>query len=394
MLQIGAAQVDITPPVGLAMDGYLARVGVNLGTHDLLQAQVLLLADDNQRAAIVTLDVLAVSAAFADTLRQSLASIFDTSTDAVMICASHTHCGPAGLRTRFGESPSLDSQLTRMIHTRVSEAGQVALGQLAPAQVSCAGGEVNGIGGERNHKDRVVDSRVTVLRFDAADGAPIAILFHYACHPTVLGADTRLYSADFPGAARSRIQSAYPGSVCLYLNGAAGNVSTRFTRRAQSFDEVQRLGGLLGSKVVALLDQPTSGTSQSIAWDSHTVELPFRTFGESHLPPPTGNQRIDQTRAEGAFIETQLRQTFAGRTMQPATLHVLHIGLCRLAFVPGEPFNDLAMAVRETLVVGYANNYLGYFPTQSAMDDLTYEALSSPYDARAHDIIQMALAML
>jgi hypothetical protein len=378
----------------------MAREGASLGTHDPLLAQVLLLADGDQRAAIVMLDVLAVSAAFADTLRQSLARLFDTSTDVVMICASHTHCGPAGLRPRSGTSPSLDPQLTEMIHTRVSEAGQVALGRLAPAHLSYAIGDVEGIGGERNHKDRVVDSRVTVLRFDGTDGTPLAILSHYACHPTVLGSDTRLYSADFPGVARSHIQAAYPGSICLYLNGAAGNVSTRFTRHGQSFDEVQRLGDLLGSRVVTLLDQSIPLTRHIISWNSRSIELPYRAFGDtaSHSLAPTGHPRIDQTRAEGAIIETKLHQTFSGRTAQPAMLHVLHIGSLKLAFVPGEPFNDLALSVQKvspmTMVVGYANDYLGYFPTRSAIDDQTYEALSSPYDARAHEIIEAALTTL
>ncbi len=384
------------------MDGYVARDGFSLGAHDPLFAQVLVLTDSDQHAAIVTLDVLAVSAAFADTLRQALASILHTSKNAVMVCASHTHCGPAGLQTWFGVTPSLDPHLTHSLQERIIEAGQLALKRLAPAQLAYAAGDVEGIGGERNHKGRLVDSHVTVLRFDAADGPPIAILFHYACHPTVLGADTNLYSADFPGAARTRIQAAYPDAICLYLNGAAGNVSTRFTRRDQSFDEVEHLGGLLGQRVVALLEQSVEAKQpvvpgKFIAWDYRNVELPFRTFEDvaTRSLSPTGNMRIDRTRAEGTAIQRQLRQTFAGRTTQPATLNVLQIGPWKLAFVPGEPFNDLALAVGEAspfaLVVGYANDYLGYFPTRSAIDDQTYEALSSPYGARAHLILESAI---
>jgi hypothetical protein len=221
-------------------------------------------------------------------------------------------------------------------------------------------------------------------------------MFHYACHPTVLGRDTLYYSADFPGAARSRIRADYPNAVCVYLNGAAGNVSTRFTRRGQSFDELQRVGGLLGSRVVALMGHAVHLSSPTIAWDSRSVELPFRLFSETetHSLALTGHPRIDQTRAEGALIEATLRQRFAGRRAQSVILHVLNIGPCRLAFLPGEPFNDLALAVRNMLIVGYANDYLGYFPTQRAIDDQTYEALSSPYDAHAHHLIEAVLSSM
>lgn len=396
MFQAGVAEVDFTPAASLAMDGYLARDGPSVGAHDPLLGQVLVLSDGDKRAALVTLDVLAVSAGFADDLRRSLASLLKTSIHAVMICASHTHCGPSGLQTWFGASLSLDPYLTHMIGERVSEAAQTALNRLTPAQLVYATGDVEGIGGDRNHRERTVDSRVTALRFDQPNGTPIAVLFHYACHPTVLGAATRLYSADFPGAARNQIRSAYPEAVCLYLNGAAGNVSTRFLRRDQSFEEAERLGRLLGHHVVALLERPTS-TTADLAWDYRNVALPFRTFLEAtgRTLPLTGEERIDQTRDEGAAIERRLRQILAGRTSQPATLYVLRIGLWKLVFVPGEPFSDLALSVQKVtpfaLVVGYANDYLGYFPTPTAIDDQTYEALSSPYDAHAYHLIETML---
>ena len=41
----------------------------------------------------------------------------------------------------------------------------------------------------------------------------------------------------------------------------------------------------------------------------------------------------------------------------------------------------------QALVIGYANDYLGYFPTQTAIDEATYEALSSAFDARAHQLL-------
>src|SRR5438067_2287037 len=96
-MRAGASEIDITPPVGLPMDGYMARVGVSQGIHDPLLAQVLVLDDANRRVALVALDVLAVGAAFADMLRRSLATLLTTNQNAVLVCASHTHAGPAGL---------------------------------------------------------------------------------------------------------------------------------------------------------------------------------------------------------------------------------------------------------------------------------------------------------
>jgi hypothetical protein len=66
--------------------------------------------------------------------------------------------------------------------------------------------------------------------------------------------------------------------------------------------------------------------------------------------------------------------------------------------IPGEPFNALATAIHQhsphALIIGCANDYAGYFPTQTAIEAQTYEALSTPYDARALALIEQRLIHL
>ncbi len=394
---VGASEIDITPSAGLPMDGYLARGNAtSQGAHDPLRAQVLVLDNGKLRLVLVTLDVLAVGGAFTRNLQQAISGLAATDPASVMVCASHTHAGPAGLQDWFpmGAFPRTTAELASEIQSRLLNAAQNALARLRPVTFSFAAGPVAGIGMDRNQPLPAADPLVTVLRFDKPDGAPAAAIFHYACHPTVLGPQL-LYSADFPGAARDRIRREYPSTICLYLNGAAGNISTRFTRQSQTFEEVERLGNLLGDHAVKLLrkSEPSLlnlGSSQVV------IDLPLRAFTTApRTIQATGHQRIDQTRAEGALLEGQLARAFAGRQWQRATLHAFQFGPLWLLGVPGEPFNELSARVRQAspfaLVVGYTDDYVGYFPTQKAIDDATYEALSSPYDARALDLIATAL---
>lgn len=381
------------------MDGYLARTSLSTGVHDPLMAQVLVLAFGDKKAVLVTLDTLAVSTAFADGLRQAIAKTIDTTPQAVMICASHTHAGPAGLQNWFpvGHRPALDSDLMQMVTERLLAAAKRAFSQLTEVQLKYATGEISGIGGNRNQRDQAADSTVTALRFDALNGEPVAVLFHYACHPTILSAANVQYSADFPGTARRMIQNRYPDAVSMYLNGSAANISTRYFRRDQSFEEVTRLGELLGMRVIDLLEQPID-ISPELGWQQQTIELPFRQFPSQTDLQLTGDARIDQTRKEGVVLQEQLEQALAGRTSQRVTVQALKIGHWVLFGVPGEPFSEMAQALRAVhpfaLIVGYANDYAGYFPTQSAIDAETYEALSSPYDATAHNLVLQALTSL
>src|SRR5258708_6105213 len=216
LFRAGAFEVDITPPIGLPMDGYMARVGVSQSVHDPLLAQILVLEDAHLRAALVTLDVLGVSAGFTVHLRRSLAAVLNTSPDAILICASHTHAGPAGLQNwiSVSASSSLDSRLMDRVETRLVNAARRALDQLAPARLVYGSGAIEGIGTDRNRPVPAPDPTVTALHFDTIEGTPIAILFHYACHPTVLGPQLG-YWADYPGAARRRIRRRFACATAL-----------------------------------------------------------------------------------------------------------------------------------------------------------------------------------
>jgi predicted neutral ceramidase superfamily lipid hydrolase len=146
---VGASEIDITPPAGLPMDGYLARgSATSQGTHDPLRAQVLALDNGKWRLVLVTLDVLAVSNPFTGNLQHAIASLAATNPANVMVAASHTHAGPAGLQDWFpmGARPRTNPELASAIQTRILEATRQALSRLKPVTFSFASSQVQGIG--------------------------------------------------------------------------------------------------------------------------------------------------------------------------------------------------------------------------------------------------------
>jgi hypothetical protein len=194
----------------------------------------------------------------------------------------------------------------------------------------------------RAHPDTPVDLRLDLLHFAA--GEDTAVLGSFDCHPTVLGPDNLLISADLNGAFCRRLASKLGGSAFVTLaTGAAGDISTRHTRRAQDFDEVDRFGTLLADHAYAAL----SGA------DSVRLDLPLVT--ESHVSLPTRKRRALLT-----------------------TVSVARLGEVTLAAVPGELFNRLGCAIRRAdghvLLLGYTNGYIGYIPTRDAFaHELDYE---------------------
>src|SRR5262249_52316363 len=72
--------------------------------------------------------------------------------------------------------------------------------------------------------DKPVDRELIVVRVEGEDGKPIARLVNFAAHPTMIPAKERKFSADYPGALAALMEKD-AGALCLFLQGAAGDLS-------------------------------------------------------------------------------------------------------------------------------------------------------------------------
>ncbi|HUH97708.1 MAG TPA: neutral/alkaline non-lysosomal ceramidase N-terminal domain-containing protein [Anaerolineales bacterium] len=418
--QAAALAVDITPPIGTRFDGYGARKEASNDIHDPLFASLLLIRAGGAGAALVTLDLLAVTLNFTSRLRAALAPVLELPESAILVSATHTHSGPAGFLGRVLPLGSQEDPIQQEICLRkLAGAALRAKNHLQPVHLGFGWGQVHDLGGNRNDPSGPLDVQVGVLRVDDLQHRPLAVLMNYGCHPTVLGPENLAISADFPGAARAALDRIYPGTLFLFTNGASGDVSTRFTRRSQGFAEVERMGNILAGEVLKVMQLVTPVQQVSISSRISPVKLPVRNF-----PPleaarkqveqlqaelarmraaglPHGEIRKAVTRLEGAQAQLIMVQSAGDLDTTDTQVQVLRIGPLALAALPGEPFTRLVLEIKDRspvqplLVVSYGNDYRGYFPDAASVAAGTYEALFSPYDETAsRELVQAALALL
>jgi len=412
----GAAVIPFLTVVGTPLAGYAARTGPAEGIHDELTIGAVVLQWGNRRLAIVAADVVAVDAALA----AEIAAAAGLNRSEVVLCASHTHSGPAGVVSRLhpAEPDRLNPGLRATFVLACTTAIESALARLEQVEVLVGVAETAGAAANRNDPTGSYDPRLSVLATRRLDGPLGAILVHFACHPTVLGAQNRLVSADFPGAIRRELGATLARNdnapAVLFVNGAAGDVSTRFTRLRQDFAEVQRVGRALAGVAVRAL-AGAQAISGPIRYRRLTVPLPPRPREEidatmaaaaATRPDAEGeitaaDRRLDETRSQGAALLGRLAE--AGLGAKPAALdaEVWALGDLRLVAVPGELFAALGQRIvarspLTTLVLGYANGYVGYLADEPAYGAGTYEALASPFGPgageRVVDAISTALA--
>jgi len=93
VLQVGAAEVEITPPVGFRMAGYFSeRLGT--GMHDPLKAKAVVLRDGKEEIAMVFCDLIGMSLNVSTNARAQASRLTGIRVSSIMICATHTHTGP------------------------------------------------------------------------------------------------------------------------------------------------------------------------------------------------------------------------------------------------------------------------------------------------------------
>ena len=285
----GAASTIFSVPNGTALDGYLARTARAVGTRDPLSIAALLVARRDRLLALIAADVVAVD-------HELVAEIVRASALAnasVFICASHTHSGPAGVVPRLHPSqpPIPNATLRAAFVAHCVDVIHQARAALEPATLHLGQAAAPGVAANRNTPGGTHDDMVTTITARRTDGSPLATLVHFACHPTIFGPGNLLVSADFPGALRRDLGHASSAStaspVVLFANGAAGDVSTRFTRRAQDATEVERLGGRLATAALAAIASSTSIVG-GIRLAQIAVALPSAPppAADSGAPPP------------------------------------------------------------------------------------------------------------
>ncbi|MEV5960837.1 hypothetical protein AB0L70_03685 [Kribbella sp. NPDC051952] len=394
-LLLAATSLDVTPPPGHRLDGYAARAGVATGTADPLRATIIWLSTaDDSGVLWLTLDAIAVGKELVAELSSAAGSAAGIPASQVVVSASHTHSGPSGWTGEI--HPVIPALRERDLVDALVSAVRTAPLERRPVTASWRSTEVIGVGTNRHHRNGPHDNTAGILALHSLEGSLEAVLLDFACHPTTYGPENLQYSADWPGAARAALAPAVVG----YLQGAAGDVSPRFTRQGRGAAEVTRLGGLLASRVRSALAGPglELGASAPVIRRT-TLDLPVRavpsaaeaaqlvTAAEDLLAggPDDPSGRISQTRLDGARGQALMAAASLPASLQLPISAVTMGDVCWIN-LPVELFAAHGACLQAesthpiTRVIGYTDAYYGYVVDPPAATSGTYEALITYFD--------------
>jgi len=392
-LRAGTARVNITPPVGAWLSGYDARTLPSQGVHDELYGKALVLADGQTRLAILTADLIALSPETVAGIRRQVTRTTGIPGDNLLVSVSHTHAGPVTERLEMIEEPDrgymaeLERRLAGVVYVANSRMQEATLG------VGAGGANFNvnrrlvtpeGVV-MRPNPQGTVDRRVGVIRVDGADGEPIAVLMHYACHATAWPSSNLLISADYPGAAQRLVEQVYgPGCTAMFLQGCSGDIRPHLADadgrfRGGTSREVVGLGRILGAEVIKVCEQiETCGGPVAVRPREVDIPLqspPARTELVSLIDDLENRSDLDNdAKVDLIWARAVLSQLQDGTapTSVKAEVQAMRLGEGCLVALPGEVLVEIGLRIQSlgrspTFVVGLANGCIGYIPTAESL---------------------------
>jgi hypothetical protein len=396
--QVGTARVRITPPTPMWMAGYAARDHAAEGTLTDLWAKALVLEDARgHRGVLVTLDLIGVSREFCRSVCRELKASHGLQRQQIAFCASHTHSGPALQRNLSPlhylivdpQQQRLIEQYTADLEPKIVRLVQTALQNMSAGRVAWGSGRATFAVNRRNNRaDDVVpqvrdegglqgpfDHDVPVLTVHLADGLPVAIVFGYACHATVLSSYE--WSGDYPGFAQIELEKSHPGCQAMFWAGCGADQNPLPRRSVELAIEY---GQHLAAAVERVLAEPLHDVPATLQTSFCEIDLPLADL-------PTEQQLRQDTLSSNRYVAARARMLLAsleqGQPLSPTypyPVQVWQLGdQVQFITLGGEVVVDFALRLKSELdgpatwVAGYANDVMAYIASRRVLQEGGYE---------------------
>ncbi len=396
-LRAGAARVQLTVPDGTPLAGYgsvTRRLLIPdvLGRHphafwfrphqgqlDPLAVRALVLADARTRFAWITADLVAVDRTLTDEVTARLAH--DGIASTVFLSASHTHSGPgAFVDSRvmaFLAVDREDPEVRASIVHAIAEAVRRADRAKVDARIGAATVQAPPV--TTGRLDQPVDREIVAVKIASTRGAPIALLWNFAIHGTMLGPSNMALSADVMGAATHDLERSL-GVPVLFVNGAVGDVSPRAHGRAAALS----VGHDLAVATRDAFARADARDRPALATRAETVEL--------------GSPSLPLRNCLGRLVPSSLGLPLGGTFPRQARLVAGAAGHVAWVTIPGELQSRLGEAIKrsarerwpEAFVAGVSNDYLGYFVGAAEYERPSYPSCAALYGREAGERIARA----
>lgn len=392
-LKGACAKVDITPPLGIPLEGSQGKPSD--AVMDELHAKAMVLSDSSNTIAILSADLLYTPMEeIAGPVRIAVHEQLGIPPQNIMVCATHTHSSPkifTGSKLPpedHLDASRVDQPYLAVLVRRMADSVWMACQNMQDVRIGAATGRLPEVLYNRrptNDKGRATmmftlppetaatreiettrdsDTRVTftfppsqaqlefgpvdptvfTLRMEDTNGRIVGSVIGFGCHPVCIYPHlSTTVSADYPAFATRVVEQA-EGGTCLFTLGLAGNA----VPLQRGPGPCARIGKALGGEALKRLQLAVTTGDVALHAATREITLPVRPASSS-----------------GDSISTEIQ--------------VLRLGGVYLVGLPGEVLVEVGTAIKRKagvenlFIVTLANDAVGYVCHREAYEQGGYE---------------------
>lgn len=379
-MRAGMGQWELTPPMGVELAGYGYYLGrCAQSVHDPLFVRALLLEEGDLRAMIICCDLLGLSRAVCEDVFAH-ARTLGIRQENVLIVSIHTHTGPT---IKYHEGCGFVSdEYVATVAPRICKAMDAAMADAD--EVTALSHLCQPFEGEhiynRTIPDGPVDRCVRGFRITRAHTPDIAII-SAACHGVFRGRITAV-SADFAGEVCRLLDA--QGMRAIYLNGLCGDIDPSKMDAALLEDFAALLVSKYGMEKKSL---PLTLQGGNFPFTLKLIPVTIEDIHQaaSQAVAAAGGEDRPAARVARTWEREMVEKFDRLNTQEEIVVKYLLLGGVPIMALPFEGFTEIGMEIRrisgrqDALILGCAEELLGYLPTKDDIVRGTYAALESTF---------------
>ncbi|MEX2579197.1 MAG: hypothetical protein WD342_09070 [Verrucomicrobiales bacterium] len=435
-LKVGTGIQDVTPRMGVPLDGSISQNGPVQAIHDPLHVRALVFDDGATKVAVAVVDNTVLSGSLIDEAKTLIEKETGIPGSHVIVAATHSHSTPRGL-VGLVDDPLFEEYLGSLPRG-IADAVSSAVADLRPAAIGWGSVDVPdhvhnrrwfveesaripdpfGEEGETVRmnpgKDGLVkpagpvDPELFLVSVESTDGRPKAVLGNYGLH-YVGGTGRGNVSADYFALFADAIADGLGAGddfLGIMSNGTSGDVNaidfSKPREKYELFENMERIADDLAAKALPVVEGIEHRSSVEIAATETVLKIPVRKpdaerlawAKETAVPP---NTPLRLTRPQIYAREALALADYPD--VADVRIQAIRIGDLGIVGIPCEVFAETGLAIKAaeifpaTIVMELANGYHGYLPTAEQHEWGGYEtwpARSASLEVEAEEQIREA----
>lgn len=353
-MKLALKKFKINAPFPTTQCGHMTQTFLVDEFKDDLFGRIASISDNEQVYIHIVFDLLGLKETFQNRIKDHLSKTMKTPFTLV-VSSTHTHYAHDNQNKEF---------LDYLYDITIKEIDALEYHEYDQLYVRYYQELFNKVGRSRisGYESNLERLGVTEIALDSQGEKVLLNLVVHNVHPTILSADVKFFSSEFPGRALRELEKKHPEQFFIYCTGAAGDISTRFTRDDQTYDSVRKLGDVLAEEIEQIKTRKEGFVP--LKFSVKSVEVPYE-----HEIKDIDISRLRDGLSERELITVNygkiIREKMKGKedTLEKhALITAVKLSGLTLIYFPNELFSDYLNNVdlSRTMVITYSNGYAPY----------------------------------